>query len=273
MKKTIAALIWLVGLLSIPAGLLAQDSTCSTLIQQTLSATEASCEQTGRNQACYGHILLAAQAQTSISDLQFDTPGDIDDLVKIQSLKLSPMDVASGEWGVALMRVQANLPDTMPGQNVTLLLFGDVEIREAPPETPPVLLNITPTTNVNVRYGASTNSAIVGALSSGQTITADGRNEAGDWLRIQLDTSHVGWVYAPLVVVDGDTALLPIRDATDTTLVPSTPQYRPYQAFYFRSGIGDAPCMEAPESGILIQTPEGAGKINLLINAVNVELG
>ena len=29
------------------------------------------------------------------------------------------------------------------------------------------------------------------------------------------------------------------------------------QAFYFRSGIGDAPCAEAPNSGILIQTPEG----------------
>jgi hypothetical protein len=28
------------------------------------------------------------------------------------------------------MRVQANLPDTLPGQNVTFLLFGDVELAD-----------------------------------------------------------------------------------------------------------------------------------------------
>jgi hypothetical protein len=45
------------------------------------------------------------------------------------------------------------------------------------------------------------------------------------------------------------------------------------QAFYFRSGIADAQCEEAPDSGLLIQTPEGAGEIFLLVNEVRVQLG
>jgi len=44
------------------------------------------------------------------------------------------------------------------------------------------------------------------------------------------------------------------------------------QAFTFRSGIGDAPCEGAPDSGILIQTPEGAGEITLTANGVNITL-
>ncbi len=33
-----------------------------------------------------------------------------------------------------MLRIQANLPDTMPGQNVTILLFGDVSIYNADSE-------------------------------------------------------------------------------------------------------------------------------------------
>jgi hypothetical protein len=45
------------------------------------------------------------------------------------------------------------------------------------------------------------------------------------------------------------------------------------QAFYFTSGIGDAPCAEAPDSGILIQTPKGVGEIRLRANNVDIRLG
>jgi pimeloyl-ACP methyl ester carboxylesterase len=45
------------------------------------------------------------------------------------------------------------------------------------------------------------------------------------------------------------------------------------QAFTFRAGLGDAPCAQAPESGILIQTPEGAGQVTLNFNGVEIVLG
>lgn len=57
-------------------------------------------------------------------------------------------------------------------------------------------------------------------------------------------------------------------DAADTE-----DAYAPMQAFYLRTGMEDRPCEAAPDSGILIQTPDGVGKISLLINEVVIDLG
>jgi hypothetical protein len=37
------------------------------------------------------------------------------------------------------MQIQANLPDTLPGQNVVMILFGEVLIDNAGGELPPTL--------------------------------------------------------------------------------------------------------------------------------------
>ncbi len=102
------------------------QSECVTLVQQALAATDSACSDTARNQACYGNIQIqAALTDTSAS---FSQQGDKVDLSAIQSLTLSPYQEGTDAWGVALFQVQANLPDTVPGQNVTFLLFGDVQI-------------------------------------------------------------------------------------------------------------------------------------------------
>lgn len=106
---------------------LAQNS-CPAIVQTALDAADALCADTGRNQACYGHVALTAVAQPTAADFTFEQVGDVTDVSKIQSLRLNPMDVAANTWGVVLMRLQANLPDSLPGQNVTFLMFGDVEI-------------------------------------------------------------------------------------------------------------------------------------------------
>jgi hypothetical protein len=53
----------------------------------------------------------------------------------------------------------------------------------------------------------------------------------------------------------------------------AVPLYGPMQAFYFASAIGDAACAEAPESGILIQTPADADGVTLAINDTEITLG
>lgn len=167
----------------------AQEDACPVIVQTALSTVESWCADTRRNQACYGNLALVAQARDSVTDFQFSQPGDIADLAAIQTITLDALDTTTETWGVALLRAQANLPDTLPGQNVTLLLFGDVEIRNQ------------------------------GGMS----------DESGSY---------------------GD-----------------------MQAFYFRTGIADAPCSAAPESGILIQTPNSAERITLNINEAVVTLG
>jgi hypothetical protein len=169
-----------------PALLLAQVD-CPAIVQTALDAADIMCRNTGRNQACYGNIDISAQASTDAQNFRFQVVGDTVNVSDLQTMRLSPMNAETGAWGVAVLRLQANLPDTLPGQNVTFLLFGDVEISNA-------------------------------------------------------------------------------VDPTDTS-------QRPMQAFVLRTGVSDAGCDEAPESGLLVQTPDGAEEIAFNVNGVDVSMG
>ncbi len=129
MNRLKSAVITFVLLCFVPAALAQSD--CPAIVQTALDAADELCADTGRNQACYGHVALSAVAQPSAADFTFEQVGDVVDVSTIQSLRLNPMDVAADTWGVVLMRLQANLPESLPGQNVTFLMFGDVEITNA----------------------------------------------------------------------------------------------------------------------------------------------
>lgn len=104
---------------------LAQGGTCAALVQEALEAAEAVCLPTARNEACYGNVQIEADLAEGMT---FAQQGDIVPLASIERLSLAGLNEAEGTWGVALLRLQADLPDTMPGQNVTFLLFGESEI-------------------------------------------------------------------------------------------------------------------------------------------------
>lgn len=186
----IKLLFLLFGLFVVPGIALMQAIDCPQIVETALTAANEFCADTGRNQVCYGHIALNADLQGDVENVVFEEPGDIVDVVSLDTLRLKPMNVATGEWGVALMRLQTNIPDTLPGQNVTFLMFGDVEIHNA-------------------------------------------------------------------VAEDG---------ASDTEL-------HAMQAFTLRTGIGDAACEGAPQSGLVVQTPDGVGSVVFNINGVDVEMG
>ncbi len=89
------------------------------------------CEGIGRNKACYGHTLINAQAQPGVTNFAFASQGAVADVLAIRSLALNPYDAQSNVWGISFLRVQANLPDTATGENVTVLLFGQTQIDDA----------------------------------------------------------------------------------------------------------------------------------------------
>ncbi len=247
----------------------AQDATCGPFVQQAMSAVEQDCAQTGRNQACYGYVSMTATPREGVTDFTFAQAGDLARVGDLETLRLSALNTAADTWGIALMKLQANLPDALPGQNVTFLLFGDVEIRngvEAP--APGTTVDVTASGGINIRSLPSTDGDVIGSLGGGETASANGRNEDGSWLRIAVpDSAAQGWVFASLVAASGDTSGLVVVDTLEAS------PYTPMQAFYFQTGIAQTSCAEAPADGILIQTPEGAGKINLRANDVDIELG
>ncbi|MCB9450515.1 MAG: hypothetical protein H6672_03700 [Anaerolineaceae bacterium] len=242
----------------------AQDTTCPVIVQTALDTVRNLCDGTGRNQACYGNILLVAEPQPGATSLKFDTPGDLVSIADIQSLRLSSMNESMQEWGIAMLKLQANLPDTLPGQNVTFLLLGDVEIQNAVEELPEITVTVSASENINARR--SPDGSIITTLAPGTALTANGRNTGSDWLRVILDEyDTVGWVAGFLLQSADDIQKLSVVQPDDVI-------YRPLQAFYLRTGLNDSACNEAPNSGLLIQTPEGAGEIIFTINEVNVRL-
>jgi hypothetical protein len=187
------------------------------------------------------------------------------DIAAIKTLQLSSLSLSDDTWGVALMKIQANLLDTLPGQNVTLLMFGNVNIDNA--VEPLTSLPMTAGQNANVRARPTTEGTVLASLTRGSEVIANGRLADGSWIRIQLpdDSQSVGWVFAQLLQTDGDVESL-------SAVESSAQVFGPMQSFYFTSGTGDAACAEAPESGILIQSP-GVGQVNLVVNGAEVTLG
>jgi hypothetical protein len=255
---------WTVFVLLVCVAQVAAQVDCPSIVQAALDATDEQCSATTRNQACYGNVNLQATPQPDTDDFTFSTPGDIVTVSAIESFSLSSQVEESGEWGVALMQLQANIPDTLPGQNVTFLLFGDVQITNGvESNTDPVTFDVTALGDMNVYNGPSADDEIVTDLSEGELMTAVGRNAESTW--VQVSASGVtGWLAVDGVEANGDVETLNIINPAG---------FRPMQAFYFQSGIGDAPCAEAPDSGILVQAPEGVEQIEFTVNDVKITLG
>lgn len=104
------------------------SSLCETLVQDALKRLDESCSTLERNEACYGNDAIHAEMNDSYKQAIFDKVGDIVPLKAIRELYTLPLDTNSGSWGISLMKAQANLPDTMPGQNIMFVLYGDTHL-------------------------------------------------------------------------------------------------------------------------------------------------
>ena len=105
--------------------------TCPAMVEQALATVSRVCADMGRNDVCYGNTLIEPEFDPDAEDVVFSQVGHIADVADFNSLSLSPMDLDDAHWGVAKMTLQANLPNTVPGQNVTFILLGDVTITDA----------------------------------------------------------------------------------------------------------------------------------------------
>lgn len=222
-----------------PAVVLAQTA-CDASIQTALWELTTMCADIGRNQWC------SPQQRAELSQLQ-----------------TAQTSIAHQPAGI--LKMQANLPDSLPEENVTLLLLGDVTIQKLPGIIAPTL-SITTNHAVNIRRSPSSVDWIITEMPAGRQLTAIGRNAAGDWLQVRLpdgdgagpQQDSTGWVYAPNVTAEGYIESLPMP--------PLPLSDRPMQLFQFESRS------EQCASGILLQTPPHAGWIDLQVNHVRLRL-
>lgn len=104
-----------------------------------------------------------------------------------------------------------------------------------PPSSTGVFITvITDEPQINVRMGPSSSIyPIVGTLLRGATAPALGRSQGGDWIQIEYAgaPNNRGWVYAPLVQVNG--GVLQIAEPPPTPVPPATSTIDPTLAAQF----------------------------------------
>ncbi len=245
-------------------------NTCPSLVTAAFDATSSFCDTTTRNQMCYGHNLLRIEPQAYVSNLTFNTPGDTVPVARVRSVRGSALDVNNASWGIALMRIQADLDNSLPDENVTFLLFGDSEIKDA--VTPDqATLSLTANAAANMRSGPASSYPVLASLPSGASVIANGRLADNSWLRVWLpqQDGQMGWVFASLLSsTSGKTDSLQLVDPS-----AGTPSLGPLQAFYLTTNDSSQNCNQLPSNGLIIQTPEGAGTVRLYINEVKIDIG
>ncbi len=273
MNRLVGWFLALVLAFSVASPVAAQGGAdaCPVLVESALDLAAESCARLDRNEVCYGNTQVAATGWDAVSLPDFAVPGDTASVLDLASIETAALSVEQNQWGVAVMALQADLPGTLPGQDVTFVLFGDAELRSEVPlvegAAPPQTCAAMAAGGLNVRGGPGTDSPVVGGLAAGEQIILTGRNPAGDWVVFEADEQAV-WAYAPLLDMDCDLPALPVVAESAGSM-----QYTaPMQAFYLRTGAGSLACNEAPRDGLLVQSPAQT-VVHFRINGVDVAVG
>jgi hypothetical protein len=101
------------------------DITCQELIDRAMQASGDYCDQVGSNQVCYGNNTLSAELNSGGT---FGQEGDVVSVADLRRLAASPLNLASEEWGIAVFKVLANLPRSLPGETITMVVFGNTAL-------------------------------------------------------------------------------------------------------------------------------------------------
>lgn len=241
------------------------QGTCPLLVEKALQAIGDNCTDTTRNTACYGYNQVTAEFTEEVSDDFFAQPADITGLDILESIQTAEMSTDLARWGVAVMNLQANIPNSLPGQSVKFILLGDVEVESAvEPESgfeQSEGIEATLINGANIRGGAGKSFNVIGGATAGDTLTVDGQSADGEWYRTVIG-NRIGWIFGELLEADG-LSNLPVLDGTQRSVM---------QSFYLRTGFGSPDCEEAPGDTLMIQGPQGI-EVDFTINGADIRIG
>lgn len=261
------------------------DRICPALVEY--QAVPVVCDSLVADEACVGQGTVSASPLAESPDFSFSQPGDRARLTTLSELTLQSLSTESGAWTVvaANLPLNTNDPNLSAPAVVTMLLIGDVSIANAGEQfssgaaTAVVLGEL----GINVRRRPNGSAESVWQLLPGEQVLASGRveNPEGRWIRITIPNRFegTGWVFAEYLQVTGDADNLPL--VTESSPVQAVteetegPEYGPMQSFNLLSGVTDSSCTGTPDSGLLLQTPNGIGAgsgAKLRVNGVEIVL-
>jgi hypothetical protein len=239
--------------------------TCSTFIQEAIRVVGENCGLLDRNSACYGYQSVRASFVQPQPEGFFASPNARSPLNLISSIATSPMQLALNQWGISLLSVQANLPETLPGQSVVFMLLGDSEIENAvAPEQawqPGAILTVTSAAGAPLLLQPRPDSQMMGAVPPNVPLMADAISDSGEYVRV-VYRDVPGWFPVGSLVAGA---------ALDTLAVFRADSRTPAQAFYLRTSVSGTECVEAPNA-LVVQGPQNT-RIDFNVNGADVRIG
>ncbi len=237
----------------------------SSSVEEALSSVGSACGDLARNSACYGYNDVLATFEQTTDPIIFQAPSDRTAVNVLESIGTSPMDTALEKWGIALMSLQANLPEALPGQNAVFMLLGNTQVENAvAPEDAfggGALVNVLTNSAAGLFSDADSESEVIASIPGNRDLQADAISEDGGWVRVVYD-GLPGWVTRNVLAENAEIDTLPVL----------TPETRtPMQAFYLRTNITGTDCTEAPDS-LIVQGPQNL-KIDINANGADIQLG
>ena len=107
----------------------AQSEDCPSIVEEALAPLGDLCNPLDRNSACYGARTVESTTFVEPRPASFfDAPGERSELAQLREIHPQPLDEDTRSFGVAALNVQANVPNTLPGQSVLFLLMGDARL-------------------------------------------------------------------------------------------------------------------------------------------------
>lgn len=116
---------------SLTATAVAQNNaSCQALIDRAIQASGSFCDETDSNNVCYGNTTIKAELVPDVTR-RFSERGDIVAVNELKRLSASPLNLDTNEWGIAVFKIIANLPRSLPGETVTMVVFGNATLDNA----------------------------------------------------------------------------------------------------------------------------------------------
>lgn len=259
-----------------PTALAQNLDTCPAIVNNALTQVGVNCAGMARNTACYGfRDINKGVVRGDVAPNFTWTPdqpelGSRIELTTTETIQTGPFDLLNRRWGLSVLELQANLPNTLATPGVRMMALGGVEVENGvqPEEAlilPPAGVNVNTTRATNLRSNPDApgwSSRIIDSVPAASLFEVDVVSDDGGWARVVYN-GRPGWVSTADISTTGDLSVLPQVGPED---------YTPYQDFYFRVGIGGLRCDDAP-SLLFIQSPNnpvlstaGAPKSDMLMS-------
>ncbi len=241
-----------------PTALAQNLDTCPAIVNNALTQVGVNCAGMARNTACYGfRNITKGVVRGDIAPNYTWTPdqpelGSRIELTTTEAIQTGPFDLFNRRWGLSVLELQANLPNTLPTPGVRMMALGGVEVENGvqPEEAlilPPAGVSVNTTRATEMRNNPDAPgwaSRIIDSIPAASILEADVVSADEGWARVVFN-GRPGWVKTTDISTTSNLDALPRVAPED---------YTPYQDFYFRVGIGGERCADAP-SLLFIQSP------------------